>query len=182
MAPTDPQIPQWGTSKTWAVQLLMPAQSPLLHAADCLEWAPGEQEIKSKPEKDSFLKKKEGKSAKPCGPSLCPAAAESRTFGKRQKELNCFTPELLLGRQSTTHAPAFNCLLFLLRVCVKSWLLTQETFIRRNYLAKTVFLLFIPRGSALQHHSTPSNSRTQTLATCRGSQTASKTSTRKVGK
>lgn len=81
----------------------MPAQSPLLHAADCLEWAPGEQKIKSRPEKDSFLKKKEGKSAKPCGQSLCPAAAESWTFGKRQEELNCFTPELLTGRQSTTH-------------------------------------------------------------------------------
>lgn len=105
------QIPQWGTSKTWAVQLLMPAQSPLLHTADCLEWAPGEQKIKSKPEKDSFLKKKEGKSAKPCGRSLCPAAAESWTFGKRQEELNCFTPELLTVRQSTTHThlPSTAC-------------------------------------------------------------------------
>lgn len=93
----------------------MPAQSTLLHAADCLEWAPGEQKIKSKPEKDSFLKKKEGKSAKPCGQSLCPAAAESWTFGKRQEELNCFAPELLTRRQSTTHThlPSSACYFYL---------------------------------------------------------------------
>lgn len=69
----------------------MEAKGPLLQVADCLRQAPGEQKIKSKPEKDSFLKKKEGKSAKPCGPSLCPAAAESQTletFMKRQAELN----------------------------------------------------------------------------------------------
>lgn len=75
----------------------MEAKGPLLQVADCLERAPGEQKIKSKPAKDSFLKKKEGKSAKPCGPSWRPAAAESQTletFVKRQEELNCFAPEL----------------------------------------------------------------------------------------
>lgn len=77
-APMDhPELPSVRLQKPWLYSWLMQAKGPLLQVADCLEWAPGEQKIKSKPEKDSFLKKKEGKSAKPCGPSLRPAAAES---------------------------------------------------------------------------------------------------------
>lgn len=79
--------------------------------ADCPERAPGEWEIKSKPAKDSFLKKKEGKSAKPCGPSLHPAAAESQApeaFVKRQVEFNRLAPELLGagGKARHIHLPS----------------------------------------------------------------------------
>lgn len=48
---------QCETSKSWLYSWQMQAKGPTLQVADCLEWAPGEQKIKSKAEKRQFLKK-----------------------------------------------------------------------------------------------------------------------------
>lgn len=126
--PTDhPKLPSVRLQKPQLYSWLMQAKGLLLQVADCLERAPGEQQIKSKPEEDNFLKKKKGKRAKPCGPSMCPAAAESHTpetCVKSQAELNRFSSELLReGGKSTIHPLASNChsraWVFCLRLCKK---------------------------------------------------------------
>lgn len=104
-----PNSPTWNFRTQldrWLLQA-MQAKGPLLQGADCLKRAPGEQKIKSKAEKDGFLKKIEGQKCKTSWAELCLAAAEPQTrgsYGKRQAELNSFTAELSRYTECKAHA------------------------------------------------------------------------------
>jgi len=74
-APTDhPELPSARLQNSRLDSWLTQPQGPLLQVADCLEWAPGEQKIKSKPERD-FLKKERGQECKTLWAKLVPGCS-----------------------------------------------------------------------------------------------------------